>query len=218
LVTSGPDGINKVVEKFTEKYPLFSKRQVEIKINELALKEKREEDSIKVWHIKPEFEFYLHLEEKDPSSAEILAATASNPLLKKGLPKGPKKKNAVSASGEERKEGEENEEETAVVKTEKEAKDGGDKVPKSASKSVKSESSSAAKTPVKRKASDANLDDDEAHSPVLSGSTMKEPKKAKTAFGLFVKAKRAEAEAKLGPDASVIVYLDLFSLWFLWFV
>eukprot|EP00981_Chlorochromonas_danica_P005429 scaffold1091_cov164-Ochromonas_danica.AAC.52 len=130
LKASGPDGITKVVEKFIGLHPLFAKRQVELKIGEIAVKEKQGDDTCRVWHIRPEFQRYLE--------------------------------------------------------------DG-----------VKTAESS------KRKASSNAADDKD------TGSTRKKakkeepleidrngPKKFKRAFGFFVKAKRAEAEAQLGPEAS----------------
>lgn len=42
---AGPDGIAKVIEKFVINHPFAPKRQVEIKINEIAVKEKRTNDS-----------------------------------------------------------------------------------------------------------------------------------------------------------------------------
>jgi len=42
---AGPDGVNKVIEKFVTNHPFAPKRQVEIKINEIAVKEKRTNDT-----------------------------------------------------------------------------------------------------------------------------------------------------------------------------
>jgi hypothetical protein len=42
---AGPDGISKVVEKFVVNHPSMAKRQVELKIQEIAVKEKRATDS-----------------------------------------------------------------------------------------------------------------------------------------------------------------------------
>mmetsp|Transcript_9123 Transcript_9123/g.8154 ORF Transcript_9123/g.8154 Transcript_9123/m.8154 type:complete len:1404 (-) Transcript_9123:63-4274(-) len=53
------DGIHKLVTQFLNNHPNISKRQVELKINEIAVKEKRAEDPYKVWHVKSEFERYL---------------------------------------------------------------------------------------------------------------------------------------------------------------
>jgi hypothetical protein len=47
-VESGPDGINKVVDKFILKNTFISKRQVELKIWDLAVKEKRGSDAKQV--------------------------------------------------------------------------------------------------------------------------------------------------------------------------
>lgn len=199
LVGSGPDGINKVIDRFIEKYPDYSKRQVEIKINEVASKEKREEDNIKVWHIKPEFDYYLHMEEQPLPSDN----TSSNVA-------GSGKKSAVKDKKEES-----SSKSTKVKSTVSEVTTGEKEKAKSKEGATSTKTTT---TPAKRKAVDANLDEEpEVSSPV--GNAAKEPKKAKTAFGLFVKAKRPEAEAKLGPDASVREILWYISLnWmFVWY-
>lgn len=51
------DGINKISTEFNSSYPEVSKRQAEIKIGEMAVKEKRGDDTRAVWYIKDE---YLH--------------------------------------------------------------------------------------------------------------------------------------------------------------
>lgn len=48
LHQSGADGIAKVQDKFTTKYPSISKRQVELEAQKMAVKEKQENDSTKV--------------------------------------------------------------------------------------------------------------------------------------------------------------------------
>ncbi len=128
LTEAGPDGISKVVDRFVELHSTFSKRQVELKINELAVKEKQQSDACKVWHIRPEFQTYLN-------SSETTANMETPPKLTK-----------------------------------------------------------------KRKAEEEDP------------SNSKEPKKYKRAFGFFVKAMRQEAEAKLGPTASVSNMLCLLGL------
>ena len=52
-------GIATIVKDFVANHSEISKRQCEIKINEIAEKEKRPGDSRQVWHIKPEFESLL---------------------------------------------------------------------------------------------------------------------------------------------------------------
>lgn len=59
---AGPDGVSKVVEKFVGNHPNFAKRQVELKISEIAVKEKRANDSKLVWYIVPQYEHYLEME------------------------------------------------------------------------------------------------------------------------------------------------------------
>ena len=69
LVQSQSMGVNQVANQFLRWYPTLTKRQVDLKINELAVKEKLEEDHTKVWHIRPEFKYLLDLEavENEPS-------------------------------------------------------------------------------------------------------------------------------------------------------
>lgn len=45
LNDAGPDGISKVVDKFVANHPSIAKRQIEMKINEIAIKEKRSNDT-----------------------------------------------------------------------------------------------------------------------------------------------------------------------------
>lgn len=58
IAEAGADGIQKITLPFTEKYPNISKRQCEMKISELAIKEKRGDDSKSIWHLRPEFSYY----------------------------------------------------------------------------------------------------------------------------------------------------------------
>ena len=60
------------MQTFLSTHENVSKRQAEIKINELAVKEKRETDKYIIWHIRPEFEKYLHM-----TSSEAIAAAAN---------------------------------------------------------------------------------------------------------------------------------------------
>lgn len=70
LVDAGADGMVKVIDKFLEGYPDIPKRQVELKINEIAVKEKRDGDIRIVWHIKPEFEKYLSMDVAPKSASK----------------------------------------------------------------------------------------------------------------------------------------------------
>merc|ERR1712196_333515 len=58
IAEAGADGIQKITLPFTEKYPNISKRQCEMKISEVAIKEKRGDDSKSLWHLRPEFSYY----------------------------------------------------------------------------------------------------------------------------------------------------------------
>ena len=75
---AGYDGINKVVNQFVSKYPNVSKRQTELKIAEIAIKEKREEDKGKVWHIRPQYAHYLNMDTVDAAAVIAGPAAASN--------------------------------------------------------------------------------------------------------------------------------------------
>jgi hypothetical protein len=66
LKKAGPDGMSKVVNEFVSAHPEVSKRQTELKIFEVAVKEKRSSDVKQIWHIRPDFEHYLQM---DGSSA-----------------------------------------------------------------------------------------------------------------------------------------------------
>ena len=49
-MAAGSDGIAKVIEKFVLNHPVVPKRQVAKKIGEIAIKEKRLDDSAQVTH------------------------------------------------------------------------------------------------------------------------------------------------------------------------
>lgn len=93
LKAAGPEGIAKVINSFVTAHPLFSKRQVEIKINELAVKEKRPEDQYKVWHIKDEFAHFL--EQPGPGGYAPVAAAAASSSSSSAPPKTPKSEGKV---------------------------------------------------------------------------------------------------------------------------
>jgi len=62
-------GIKVIVEMFTSKFPLVSKRQAQLKIETVGVREKRIGDARQVWHIRDEF---LHLM-NDETNAYIAA-------------------------------------------------------------------------------------------------------------------------------------------------
>lgn len=80
------DGINKLVATFLQSYPNVSKRQAEIRINEAAVKEKRPEDKYIVWHLRDEYEKFLHM-----TPEEAVAAAAHLPPSE-GAPASAKKR------------------------------------------------------------------------------------------------------------------------------
>eukprot|EP01038_Epipyxis_sp_PR26KG_P008238 gene8238-11148_t len=194
LVGAGQDGVTKVVAALILNHPNISKRQAEITIDKLAVKEKRAEDAYKVWHVKPEYEKFLRMENYDKSISAVMedsntaAATSSAKKTTNATVKNP------SSTGKS-----------------------------SNNKSNVNTSTSTPKV-VKRKRDDKNssvqedYDDDEQDgvtglndsSQKLSSSTvnnngnnsaLKEPKKYKRAFGFFVKSRRGEAEMQLGDYA-----------------
>ena len=75
---AGPDGVSKVVEKFVEKYPNYAKRQVELKISEIAIKEKRVNDSKLVWYILPQYEHYLEMENFEENPEKVVEGNRLN--------------------------------------------------------------------------------------------------------------------------------------------
>jgi hypothetical protein len=48
LKRAGPDGMSKVVNEFTTNHPEISKRQTELKVFEVAVKEKQHDDTKQV--------------------------------------------------------------------------------------------------------------------------------------------------------------------------
>jgi hypothetical protein len=69
LKKAGPDGMSKVVNEFVANHPEVSKRQTELKIFEVAVKERQEDDTKQIWHIRTEFEQFLHMENSYDSKA-----------------------------------------------------------------------------------------------------------------------------------------------------
>ena len=52
---AGADGVARIIERFHERHGQFPKRQIELVIDKLATKEKREGDTAKVWHLHDEY-------------------------------------------------------------------------------------------------------------------------------------------------------------------
>lgn len=67
LKRAGPDGMSKVVNEFTNNHPEISKRQTELKVFEVAVKEKQQDDTKQVRGIS----VYPH-HFKFPSSTPLL--------------------------------------------------------------------------------------------------------------------------------------------------
>eukprot|EP00501_MAST-03F_sp_TOSAG23-6_P000305 GSMAST32.ASY1.ANO1.312.1 assembled CDS len=79
LIDSGSNGVSTVVNEFVEMYPSISKRQVAMKIAEIAEKAKRKGDSRLVWYIR---ESYQHLLD-DSKTSKRKADTIADGLSKK---------------------------------------------------------------------------------------------------------------------------------------
>ncbi len=144
IVEAGGDGIAKIVEKFVELHPDVPKRQVEMKINEMAFKDKRGVDTKPTWYLKSEFEKYAS--GGTSSVAQEVEGTS----------------NKTKASKKRKIEKEEDQQQDSSVSKE-----------------------------------------------------VKEPKKFKRAFGLYVRDHREEADEKLGdvPDVSLcllMLFLTIF--------
>ena len=109
LVKAGYDGINKVVNQFVTKYPTVSKRQTELKIAEIAIKEKREEDKGKVWHIRPQYAHYLNMDISESAGATSTATTSTEDKKRKSvsIDGSSKRRQSTESSVTKRKRGEE---------------------------------------------------------------------------------------------------------------
>jgi outer membrane biosynthesis protein TonB len=59
IAKAGQDGLGRIVEEYMNRFPGTSKRQTELKVQEIAIKEKRDNEAYKKWNIRPSFEFYL---------------------------------------------------------------------------------------------------------------------------------------------------------------
>jgi hypothetical protein len=71
LKAAGADGIGKIINAFYANHPHIPKRQVELKIADIAIKEKRPGGADKIiWYVLPEYEKYLHMENFESISSE----------------------------------------------------------------------------------------------------------------------------------------------------
>jgi hypothetical protein len=93
--TAGQDGINKLVASFLVNHPGVSKRQAEIKINEVAVKEKRPEDKYIIWHIRPDYEKFLNMTEEEA----VVAAAGMTPTEPAASAKKRKKEDTEETNG-----------------------------------------------------------------------------------------------------------------------
>lgn len=173
LQAAGPDGINKVVDRFVLKHPLIARRQVEMKIWDVAVKEKREEDTKTVWHIKPECEHYLNMEN---FCADDVVASGQPTDSKAQKRKREAEAQAAAAAA-------------AVAAEEAEGGGGGEQkkaaTPKAKAKSAAASSSSSAT----------------AGAGAGTGAADTEPKKYKRAKNWFAKENKAEYQEKMSDPA-----------------
>jgi len=177
IVAAGYDGITKIVAQLIESHPVLAKRQVERKIMEIAVKEKRADDINKIWHLKPEFEYLLALvadESKKSASKKKKSLASPADELKSVSADEPKKVKGSSSS------------------TAQKGKASADVTkPDTPVTVAKTDSSSK----VKRKAP-------ELTSPSPTTATLKEPTRSRTAFWFFVKDHRAEQEASMNNPST----------------
>jgi hypothetical protein len=72
LIAAGPEGISKVITPFVANHPQYAKRQVEFKMHEVAIKERRPHVSDKIiWHIRDAYTKYIDMENFDDDSAHV---------------------------------------------------------------------------------------------------------------------------------------------------
>lgn len=187
LKASGPDGMNKVVDKFVVRHPLIARRQVELKIGDISVKEKRADDTKQIWHIKEEYQKYLTMEnfssDETTTIGQAFSTSSTGSASKRKRPEAQEEKDgepgAIAASVER----------STSVET------------PSSSKSKKSRSSASATPASSSAAADSGAGElsatkhEEHETPHSSGH----PKKYKHAFAWFVKDKRVEIEETL-PD------------------
>lgn len=166
--------MSKIVVPLLESNPTVSKRQTELKINELGLKDKEGDETQKTWKLRPEFERYLHM---TPEEIEQLDKQAP---LESGSSSGGGSSGKSSAKKKK-------------VKDEAAAGDADGAGGKAAAGKAKGASSDKKR---KRSAEDDGAGA-EAVPPPGEG-----PKRYKRAFGHFVRAHRTEAEKTVGPVRS----------------
>jgi hypothetical protein len=97
IVEAGGDGIAKIIEKFIEMYPEVPKRQVDIKINEMAFKDKRGNDTKPTWYLKPEYENLV-----SSSSSSVHEKAAEKPEKAEKVEKSSKAEKAEKAEKPEK--------------------------------------------------------------------------------------------------------------------
>lgn len=77
VVSAGSDGMAKVVERFHAIHSAYPKRQIEIAIDKLLYKDKREGDTMKVWYVRSEYEHFLSPTTSTPAPAPAVKAESS---------------------------------------------------------------------------------------------------------------------------------------------
>merc|ERR1711871_384995 len=74
---AGSEGMARVVEEFVTKYPTISKRQTELKISEVGVKERRQSNATKQWYVRKKFLHYLEGGGSTATSSNGTAAISS---------------------------------------------------------------------------------------------------------------------------------------------
>lgn len=75
---AGSEGMARVVEEFVTKYPTISKRQTELKISEVGVKERRQSNATKQWYVRAEFLHHLKGGGSAAKNNSDTAASSSN--------------------------------------------------------------------------------------------------------------------------------------------
>eukprot|EP01041_Mallomonas_annulata_P005791 gene5791-11693_t len=200
IVKAGTDGINKIITQFVAAYPSMSKRQIEKKVSEIAVKERRGSDTAKVWHMLPEFEHYLYLEstglddheKKIASTSTSTTTTTSNNGTATATTKKRKKTDDITATADD--DGDEEGTGGGGV-------DGSSKKPVPKDKGGKgqgrtSSSSDMTKNTAAATARKSSTGGGGSGTPV--SKALIEPKKARRAFWYFVKENRSKFEDEMG--------------------
>ncbi|CAM9745440.1 unnamed protein product [Chrysoparadoxa australica] len=98
VARSGSKGLDRLVTEFVSSHTDISKRQVELRVQEIGFKEKRQGDTRESWYIRPAFQKHLEGEEKEaaPAGNQAAAATATASQPTETAPVSPGKKSPAA--------------------------------------------------------------------------------------------------------------------------